>query len=101
MFSYTQVTLSESSAVGALEFNGTAHLNKLKVFRLGGNNINNIHSSILQQLVSLEALDLSENQLDSMDWLSLTGLTKLNNLYLDGNRLVEVSTCRFSKCVTF
>ena len=80
------MTLSGSRSLGGLKFNGTGHLNKMKVFRLGGNNIDFIHPSILQQLVSLEALDLSENKLDTMDWLSLTGLTKLNNLYLDGNK---------------
>ena len=84
------VSISGSDHIRDLGFNGTAALQKLKEFHVEDNNIRYVAPSILSNLITVEKLSLSNNELDSLDWNRLSYLSKLNNLALDGNNIQSI-----------
>lgn len=69
-------------------FKGLAALIKLS---LAGSRIRNIHEQAFADLVGLEELDLSRNNIDALDFELFTRLAKLAHLYIDKDQVCTVN----------
>ncbi|XP_052784971.1 probable serine/threonine-protein kinase DDB_G0278509 [Mya arenaria] len=68
---------------------------QLKTFNLQSNELNKVPSGI-NNLVSLDELDLTWNQITSIGANDLAGLTKLTKLYLNGNPITTIAAQAFA-----
>ena len=64
----------------------------LKVLDLSNNNITTLEADALVQLTSLETLNLEENKLSSVQAKNFEGLNSLTHLFLNGNLLSRLDS---------
>ena len=123
-FLYTLLCLTESFELGEAQFNRTLSSNTMALFGqsadlnsvillylninlitdafngffelarldLSHNELDSLDSHVFHDLVKLESLDLSHNNIGSLNRTLLTGLSRLSCIYLESHKIIRVNT---------